>query len=148
MLAIFTTLLPFLIQLIAAIPSIKASWDAAPKNSFQAVATAVQDSLPPALIAQLTEVGSQLFPKLSPELHAAAAAMLVAHPNSMAWAQSTINLLISTGYISAQPLVVDGIWGPHTKAAIMACQAKMGLPTTGIFADAEFSLLGQLLAKV
>ncbi len=148
MLGLLTTFLPLLIQLIAAIPSIKTAWDTAPKNSLGAVAQAVQTSLPPSLVNQLAEAGAQLFPKLSPEFHAAAAAMLVAHPNSTSWAQSTLNLLQSTGYFSfGAPLVVDGIWGPHTKAAIVACQAKMGLPTTGILADAEFSMLGQLLSK-
>ncbi len=160
MLGLLTTFLPLLIQLIAAIPTIKAAWDAAPKNSFQAVATAVQESLPPALVKQLAEAGSQLFPNLSPEFHAAAAALVVAHPNNTAWSQSALNLLQSTGYVTfGAPikdingkvvghvdLVVDGIYGPHTKAAIVAAQAKMGLPVTGILADAEFTMLASLLS--
>ncbi len=148
MLALFTTFLPLLIQIIGAIPAIKTAWDAAPKNSLGAVAKAVQTSLPPNLVNQLAEVGAQLFPKLSPELHAAAAALLVAHPNSTAYAQSALNLLQSSGYFSfGAPLVVDGIWGKHTKAAIIAVQEKLGLPATGILVDAEFAAIGSLLAK-
>ncbi len=147
MLGLLTTFLPLLIQLIAAFPAIKTAWDAAPKNSLGAVANAVQTALPPALVNQLAEAGAVLFPKLSPEFHAAAAALLIAHPNSIAWAQSTLNLLASTGYVSFQKLNVDGIYGPHTAAAIKACQTKMGLPVTGILADAEFTMLASLLSK-
>ncbi len=161
MFGLLTTFLPLLIQLIAAIPSIKAAWDAAPKDSFQAVAHAVQTSLPQTLVDQLAEAGSQLFPKLAPEFHAAAAALVIAHPNNTSWAQSALNLLQSTGYVTFGaplkdragtvignvPLLVDGIYGPHTKAAIVAAQSKMGLPVTGILADAEFAMIGQLLSK-
>ena len=152
MLALLTTFLPLIIQVVSAAPSIVAAWDAAPKNSLQAVATAVQTALPASLVNQLAEAGAQLFPGLSPELHAAAAALLVAHPNSTSWAQSTLNLLASTGYMGTPapapfPLKVDGIYGAHTAQAIKDCQAKMGLPVTGILADAEFTMLGQLLAK-
>ncbi len=148
MFGLLTTFLPLLIQLIAAVPTIKAAWDAAPKNSFQAVAEAVHTSLPKALVDQLAEAGSQLFPNLEPEFHAAAAALVISHPNNTSWAQSALNLLASTGYIHlAHPLLVDGIYGPHTKAAIVAAQTKMGLPVTGILADAEFAMIGQLLSK-
>ncbi len=148
MLALFTTFLPLLIQIIGAIPAIQSAWNTAPKNSLQAVATAVTGALPPDIVAQLAEAGSQLFPKLSPELHAAAAALTVAHPNSTAYAQSALNLLQSSGYFSfGAPLVVDGIWGKHTKAAIIAVQEKLGLPATGILVDAEFAAIGSLLAK-
>ncbi len=148
MLALFTTFLPLIVQLIGAIPAIQSAWNTAPKNSLQAVATAVTTALPPNLVAELAEAGSQLFPNLSPELHAAAAALTVAHPNTTSYAQEVLNLLQSTGYFSfGNPLVVDGIYGPHTKAAIIACQTKLGLPATGILVDAEFAMIGQLLAK-
>lgn len=147
MLAVFTTFLPLILQVVTAIPAIQKAWESSTGNSIQAVATVVQ-ALPPAITAQLAEVGAQLFPKLSPELHAAAAALIVAHPNNTAWTQSAINLLASTGYITlAKPLTVDGVYGAHTQAAIIAVQTKMGLPANGILLDAEFTMITQLLAK-
>ncbi len=148
-LTILTTFLPSILQLVEAIPQIKTAWDAAPKNSLSAVAAAVEKALPASLVNQLAEAGSQLFPKLSPELHAAAAALIVAHPNSISFAQSALNILESTGYLNfGAPLVVDGIFGSKTMAAVEALQAKAGLPVTGFVADAEYQVITQLLGKV
>lgn len=148
-LTILTTFLPSILQVVEAFPQIKQAWDAAPTNSLQAVTAAVTKALPASLVNQLAEAGSQLFPKLSPELHAAAAALIVAHPNSISYAQSALNILESTAYVNfGAPLVVDGIFGPKTMAAIEALQTKAGLPVTGFMADAEYTVISQLLSKV
>lgn len=139
-------LLPSILSLVSEIPAIKAAWDASPLGGFAAVVNVVQKS---PVVGTLADIGSQLFPNLNPTLHAAAAALVVAHPNNTAWAQTSLNLLASTGYFSlVKPLVVDGIWGPKTMAAVEAVQAKLGLPVNGFIADAEYTAISSLLAKI
>ncbi len=68
---------------------------------------------------------------------------------SVAWIQSALNVLASTGYIAlAAPLVVDGIYGPKTKAAVDAVQQKLGMAITGFVGDAEYNALAGLLSKI
>ena len=151
------TILPLAIQFVSAIPSLASAWNSATGNSLQKVATVVQ-TLPPALVSQLEQAGAAMFPNLSPTLHAAAAALLAAesHTGATAWLQGALNIAQSTGYVSFTgtgssgntPLTVDGLFGPHTRGAALALQAKIGVPTTGMFADAEISALQAVLAKI
>jgi peptidoglycan hydrolase-like protein with peptidoglycan-binding domain len=145
--AILAAFLPSIIELVQAFPAIVSAFNRAPTNSLQAVSNVVS-ALPPALVAQLAQAGAVIFPKLSPELHAAAVALSVAHPDNTAWLQSAINLVISTGYIMGPALVVDGKFGNKTFAVVEELQAKAGLPVTGMAADAEYAVLNQLIAKI
>ena len=146
--AILAAFLPTIIELVQAFPAIVAAWDKAPTNSLQAVSNVVK-TLPPGLVSQLAQAGAVIFPKLSPELHAAAVALTVAHPNNTSWLQSALNLVASTGYINqGAALVVDGKFGPKTMAMVEELQNKAGLPVTGMAADAEYAVLGQLIAKI
>lgn len=139
-------LLPSILSIIGEIPAIKAAWDSSPLGGFAGVVAVVQKS---PIAGTLADIGSQLFPKLDPTLHAAAAALVVAHPNNTAWAQSALNLLVSTGYVAfGKPLVVDGVWGPKTMAAVEAVQGKLGLPVNGFITDIEYSAISGLLAKM
>ena len=96
----------------------------------------------------LADAGSALFPTLDPVFHAAAAALVHAHPDNTAYVQETLNFINATGYIKLDaPLVVDGSWGPKTKAAVMVLQAKLHVPATGFFVDAEYSALSVLVSK-
>lgn len=140
------SLIPSIITLIGEIPAIKSAFDSVATGGIQAVAAVVQKS---PLAGTLADIGGQLFPKLSPELHAAAAALVIAHPNNTSWLQSALNVLSSTGYITlAAPLVVDGIYGPKTTAALELIQQKLGLPVNGMMVDAEYNAIAALLAKV
>lgn len=148
-----TTLLPIFVSLLTAAPSIIKAWDSAPNNSLQKV-NSVVSALPPAVVAALSGIGAAAFPKLDPALHAAAAALTAVHTNTTSWLQNALNVARATGYISFTgdatdgSLVVDGIFGNHTKAALEAFQAKLGLPATGMFQDAEIAALTALLAKI
>lgn len=142
----FLTYLPVLIQLVGEIPNIRTAWNSAATGGMSAVNAVLQKTN---LVAKLADIGSALFPKLDPALHAAAAALVVAHPNNTSWAQSALNLLADTGYIQMTGrLVVDGHWGPRTMLAVEALQTKLGLPVNGFIADAEYNAISGLLAKV
>ncbi len=96
----------------------------------------------------LAQIGAAQFPKLAPEFQAAAAALVHSHTNGTAYAQDALNIIASTGYIKlAAPLKVDGYWGPRTMAAVQVLQTKLGLPVNGFLGDAEYSVIGALLAR-
>lgn len=140
--ALLGMFVPALVQLI---PQIVSMWTRSSGNGLQKVAAVVQQT---PIAKTLADIGAALFPTLSPELHAAAAALVHAHPDNTAYVQDTLNFIQSTGYIHfGAPLDVDGSWGPLTKAAVMALQAKLGVPATGFFVDAEYSALSVLVSK-
>ena len=144
--ATILALLPGLIQMV---PSIISAWDTstnAGKTGIQAVAAVVTNST---VAQELASLGAQMFPQLSPELQAAAAALSISHPNNTSWIQSAINLIASSGFVTLPaPLKVDGIVGPKTIAAVEAVQAAAGYPVTGFVADAEYNFLSGMLAKI
>jgi peptidoglycan hydrolase-like protein with peptidoglycan-binding domain len=70
-----------------------------------------------------TMLGELLFPKVRPELQAAAAAAALYAPDYVMKVQNAANVLLSLN----PPLDVDGHYGPKTKAAVEALQKKLGL---------------------
>lgn len=141
--SILVAALPSLLQLA---PQIISVWNStASKNGLQKVQAVVAQT---PIASILAEIGAQEFPKVSPELHAAAAALAHLHPDNTSWVQDALNIIASTGYIKLDaPLKVDGLYGPKTKAAVMALQTKLGIPVTGLVADAESAAISALLAK-
>jgi peptidoglycan hydrolase-like protein with peptidoglycan-binding domain len=141
-LALLATFVPALVQLI---PQIISAWTRSSGNAIQKVAAVVAQT---PIASTLADIGAATFPTLAPELHAAAAALVHAHPDNTAYVQDTLNFINATGYIKLDaPLVVDGSWGPKTKAAVMMLQAKLGVPSTGFFVDSEYSALSVLVSK-
>jgi peptidoglycan hydrolase-like protein with peptidoglycan-binding domain len=142
---IFALLASFVPALVQLIPQIVSAWTRSSGNGIAKVA-AVVTGTPVAQV--LADAGAALFPKLDPVLHAAAAALVHAHPDNTAYVQETLNFIDATGYIKLDaPLKVDGSWGPKTKAAVQVLQAKLGVPSTGFFVDAEYSALSVLVSK-
>lgn len=102
--------------------AIKGVIDAASTNDD--IVTKVKGMVGP--FATLLEgVGANLFPKVKPELHLAAAVMAAFDPNVTKWVQGSLNGLENSG------LVVDGIYGPRTRDAVLAFQQKHGLVADG-----------------
>ena len=144
-------ILPLLLPLVQSVAN---AWGSSTGNSLQKVASVISSS---PIVNELASIGGALFPSLDPTLHAAAAALLAAesHTGAGAWVQAALNIaqtagvvqFTGTGASGNTPLIVDGIWGPHSQAALKAFQAAMKLPVTGMYADAEFSALQALLAK-
>ena len=142
MFALIAAFVPALVQLI---PQIVSAWTRSSGSGLAKVAAVVQQT---PIAATLADIGGAMFPTLDPELHAAAAALVHAHPDNTAYVQDTLNFISSTSYIKLPaPLVVDGVWGPKTSAAVSMLQTKLGVPTTGFLADAEYAGLSVLVSK-
>lgn len=85
-------------------------------------------SLPKLVIRGLEFIGSQRFPLLAPEFHAIAALSMSFHADSrIMWFQDFYN-----NYMTPEmPLLVDGVPGTKTDAAVIAVEAKFGLAVDG-----------------
>lgn len=127
-------------MLISAASTIKNIIDIA--NSNQDIVSKVRDTLPQ-LAGALEEYGGQLFPNVKPELKIAAAAMSAFDPNVTKWLQGSLNALV----MPSPNLVVDGSYGPRTRAAVEALQAKLGLTADGWAGSITQSAIAALLAK-
>ncbi len=141
--------LSFLPILIPLLQSVSQAWGSSTGNSLQKVGSIIAHA-PAELVDELASLGGKLFPNLDPALHAAAAALLAAesHTGAASWVQGALNIAQSAGIVKFGPaLVIDGRWGPKSTAALKALQTHLGLPVTGMFADAEFQALNAILAK-
>lgn len=88
----------------------------------------------------LTSIGSLIFPSLAPELHASAV-LAMSSPDYVLKVQNSLNTLENAG------LDPDGHYGPKTRAAILAFQAKYGLKQDEFAGDITMAKIGDLLAK-
>ncbi len=131
--------LPLILQFAQLIPQIKSAWDSSATNSIGKVGAVLTGTQ---LVPQLEQMGAALFPKLAPTLHAAAAALVVAHPDATSWLQGALNAVDNAG------LAVDGHYGPKTRAAVEAFQTKHGLKVTGFASDLENSAISAALAAL
>ena len=139
--------IPLLLPLFQTLSNI---YSASTGGGLAKIATAFEGAAS-TLTTELTSIGSVLFPSLSPTLHAAAAALLAAESQKISggvattaavgWVQAALNLVEKAG------LVVDGIYGPKTQAAILAFQKSLGIPATGTIDNAEIAALQAVLAK-
>src|SRR5581483_1080723 len=147
-----TVLLPVLTNLLS---STIIAWNSSTSDTLTKVQQLVNGQAPPVLQA-LIQWGESVFPALK-GVEAAAAALLTAaqgHYGALAWVQEGLNAVQSLGIVAFNgqgttpgtnsPLTVDGVYGRLTKAALMAFQAKFGLPQTGVFSDAENTILTAL----
>lgn len=89
-------------------------------------------------------IGSALFPKAAPELHIAAGIIASFDENFTKWLQGSLNSYLALN----PPLVVDGIYGPKTIAAVEAFQTKIGLTVDGFAGQITQAALRGLLTKV
>jgi len=133
-------LIPLIVQSIG---TIKAIIDVASDN--EGIVTNIRQSVP-GLASLLENVGGTLFPKVKAQLRIAAGAMAAFDPNITKWVQGSLNALLAdeTGYV---PLVVDGLYGPKTRAAVEQLQAKLGLTVDGWAGNLTQTAIGAALSK-
>lgn len=106
-------------------PTVKSILDEA--NTNDDITTKIK-AVAPDLAGILETIGAKMFPKAAPALHVAAAAIAAFDPNVTKWLQGSLNALVTP----SPNLVVDGSYGPKTKAAVEQAQAKLGLKVDGI----------------
>lgn len=84
------------------------------------------------LMPGIVQVGSSLFPKASSSLQIVGATVATYNQTIVTWAQNALNALASSGKINLDaPLVVDGLYGPKTTAAIQAFERAYGVASSG-----------------
>lgn len=104
------------------------------------ITTKVKNILGPA--ANLLEKeGAAFFPKAAPALHLAAAVMATFDPTMTKWVQRALNRLVTP----SPNLVIDGKYGPRTKAAVEALQAGIGLTVDGWAGQITQSAIAKVL---
>lgn len=124
-------------------PTVKALWDEATSNdSFLAKV----EKLSPTLGSIIQTVGADLFPNASATLQKIGAVVASFDPNTTKWLQSSINTVLGTAL--SPPLVVDGIYGPKTIAAVQQIQTKLGLTVDGIAGQITQGALQAVLSKL
>ncbi len=138
----FQVIITAITGLVSLASTIKRLWE----NSagFAAIGREVTSS--PAARA-IEELGAEMFPAAAKEIQKVLAAIHLSYPDATKWAQKALNAGETLGFISfGPPLVVDGIFGPKTMAAVRTLQTKLHVSTTGAVADAEYAALNLLLA--
>jgi len=90
------------------------------------IVSKIRETLPH-LAEPLETLGGLLFPGVKPALHIAAVAMTQYDTDLNKWIQGGLN-----AFVTPSPnLVVDGVYGPKTAAAVKAFQAQLGLTVDG-----------------
>lgn len=102
--------------------------------------------LSPTLANLLTGLGSELFPKAAPALAIVGGIVGSFSPNTTMWLQTSLNQLL--GSALSPPLVVDGLYGPKTQAAVMQFQTANGLVVDGLAGTITQGIVDGLLAKL
>ncbi len=131
--ALILSLLPSIIQLIGPIASAIETG-----VSVNSVGSLIQN---PTVLNIFQSLGSQLFPKAAPAIALAGSLIASYSPNYVKWLQGTLNAYLKP----ATPLVVDGLYGPHTIAAVEAAQEKLGIKVDGMAGDITMAALSAIL---
>jgi peptidoglycan hydrolase-like protein with peptidoglycan-binding domain len=97
------------------------------------------------IVPLLEQIGKQLFPKAADILHLVGGAVAAFDPNVTRWLQGALNNLIEPSL--TPQLVVDGIYGPLTRAAVETFQKQMGLIVDGLAGTITRAAIDALLAK-
>lgn len=122
-------------------PAVKDIVDAASSN--EDITTKIK-ALSPSLAKILETVGSQFFPKAAPALHLVAGVVAAFDPNTTKWIQGALNTLVTPN----PNLVVDGVYGAKTRAAVEALQTQLGLTVDGVAGQITQAAIASALAKL
>lgn len=139
-----TNILGILQLVVGLVPAIKGIYDAATTNSG-VVDEIKKLSSPVATLLQ--QIGAEFFPKANPAIAIVGGLIAAFDPNTAKWLQGSLNILLAgtAGYV---PLVVDGQYGPKTKAAVEQMQAKLGLTVDGLAGKLTQAAIDAALAKL
>ena len=120
-------------------PVVKGIIDMASSN--EDIVSKIKASAAP-LAGVLEDVGSKMFPSAAPSLHIAAAAIAAFDPDVTRWLQGELNIFVTP----SPNLVVDGMYGPKTTAAVKQFQAAHGLAVDGMAGNLTQAIIASLAA--
>ena len=120
-------------------PIVKGIIDMASSN--EDIVSKIKASAAP-LADVLENVGSSLFPQAAPSLHIAAGAIAAFDPDVTKWLQGELNIFVTP----SPNLVVDGMYGPLTAAAVKSFQAAHGLAVDGMAGNITQAVIANLAA--
>lgn len=130
------------IQLVVGLaPAIKGIYDAATSNA--GVVDEIKKLSAP-LATLLQQIGQEFFPKANPTIAIVGGLVAAFDPNTTKWLQGSLNTLLALN----PPLVVDGQYGPKTKAAVEQMQAKLGLTVDGLAGKLTQATIDAAIAKL
>ena len=96
------------------------------------------------LASLLEGIGAKFFPQASPTLHIVGGVIAAFDPSTTKWLQGSLNVLVNP----SPNLVVDGVYGPKTRAAVSALQAQLGLTVDGLAGQITQAAIAAALAKL
>lgn len=120
------TLLPLLIQ---AAPTIISFWNTTTNNASFGTKL---NTLAPEVGSFISSVGTQLFPKAAPAIQKIGGAIAGFNTDYVKLLQGELNELSPSLDLPNPNLVVDGVYGAHTIAAVEAVQAHYGIVIDGV----------------
>lgn len=142
--------------LTSVVESIAVQWNSSTGSTLSKIVSTVEAEFNTTQIQALEAEAVKLFPSLSGVEAVASMLLTAAQQNNgaMSWLQTSLNAAQALGIVAFNgagtnpgtnsPLVVDGVYGADTKAALMAFQTRFGLPTTGVLVDDENAILTAL----
>lgn len=122
-------------------PAVKAIIDEATSNDD--LITKLEKGVP-VLGPLIASLGAELFPNAAPTLQKVGAVVAAFDPNTTKWLQASLNAILSL----SPALVVDGIYGPKTMAAVQQLQTKLGLTVDGIAGTITQAAISAALSKL
>ena len=136
------SLLPMLIQ---EVPALIAAWNNTPTNASYST---YLNGLAPAVGKFIADVGAELFPNAAPAVQVIGGSIAAFNTNYTKLVQGQINVLIPVLQLDIQPLAVDGLYGPHTRAGVEAVQKHFGITIDGVAGNITQGWLAQALATL
>jgi peptidoglycan hydrolase-like protein with peptidoglycan-binding domain len=129
---------------VGLVPAIKGIYDAASTN-LGVVDEIKKLSGPVASLLQ--SIGAEFFPKANPTIAIVGGLIAAFDPNTTKWLQGSLNTLLAgtAGYV---PLVVDGQYGPKTRAVVEQIQTKLGLTVDGLAGKLTQAAIDAAIAKL
>lgn len=103
---------------------------------------AIKDGAGP-LVELLEQIGSSMFPKAAPTLHLIGGTIVAFDLDTTKWLQGAINQINGN-----TDLVVDGKYGPKTRAAVESLQVKYGLVVDGLAGNITRALINAILQNL
>lgn len=136
-----SSILTIVQEVVAFAPAVKAIIDEAESND--GLLTKIE-SLSPTLGSIISSIGAELFPQASSTLQKVGGIIAAFDPNTTKWLQASLNSVLAL----SPPLVVDGSYGPKTKAAVQQFQTTYKLSVDGIAGTITQAAINAVLSKL